>query len=46
MSASHEVVISPDGGLDEEHAELLRKRLLDDGFHEHAVSVREVDVDE
>lgn len=38
----HEVVIAPDDGLDEEHARLMRKRLIQDGFKEDAVSLREV----
>lgn len=42
----YEVVIAPDDGLDEEHAKLMRHRLLDDGFHDHAVEVREVDGDD
>lgn len=41
----YEVVIAPDDGLDEEHARLMRERLLDDGFHDHAVEVREVEDD-
>lgn len=44
MSADtdYEVVIAAGEGFDEEHAQLLRDRLLDDGFHDHAVEVREV----
>lgn len=41
-----EVVICPDDGYDEEHADLLRKRLVNDGFHDHVVSIRETDVGE
>lgn len=37
----HEVVIDGEDGLDEGHAQMLRQRLLADGFHAHAVSVRE-----
>lgn len=37
---THEVVIGGDDGLDEEHAQLIRKQLLRDGFHDHVVSVR------
>ena len=40
MSEHYEVVIHPDGGIDKEHAELLRKRLVADGFYEDVVSVR------
>lgn len=39
----YEVVISPTGGYEEDHAELLRERLLDDGFHEDVVSLRQFD---
>lgn len=37
----YEVVINPGDGYEKEHAELLRKRLLNDGFHDHVVKVRE-----
>lgn len=39
---TYEVVIHGDGGIDREHAGLLRERLLRDGFHEEVVTVREV----
>lgn len=46
MSERCEVVIHADDGVDREHAELLRSKLLADGFHESAVSLREVDSDD
>jgi hypothetical protein len=36
----YEVVISPADGYEREHAELLRKRLFDEGFYEDIVSIR------
>lgn len=33
------VVINHPEGLDKEHAELLKRRLVADGFHEHVVTV-------
>lgn len=41
-SEAFEVVISPEDGLGEDHARLMRKRLIQDGFHGEAVEVREV----
>lgn len=41
----YEVVIHVDEGIEKEHAELLRKRLINDGFHNHVVSVRPVDTE-
>ena len=41
-SDSYEVVIRIDGGYEEEHAELLRKELIHDGFYEDVVSVRPI----
>lgn len=38
---TYEVVLSIDGGYTKEHAELLRKRLLADGFFNDVVTVRE-----
>jgi FKBP-type peptidyl-prolyl cis-trans isomerase 2 len=38
---SYEVVIAPDKGYSEQHAELLRERLIEDGFFEDVVAVRE-----
>lgn len=38
---SYEVVIAPEEGYDEQHAELLRERLINDGFFEDVVSVQE-----
>lgn len=41
-----EVVIDgTDEGMEKEHAELLRRRLVIDGFHEHAVTVRAIDAE-
>lgn len=41
-----EVVIDgTDGGMEKDHAELLKRRLVNDGFHEHAVTVRSVSPD-
>lgn len=39
----YEVVVKPSDALEKEHAELIRKQLLNDGFHDHVVSVRPVD---
>lgn len=40
----YEVVICPeDGYVEEDHARLLRRRLIEDGFHDHVVEVREVE---
>jgi len=40
---TYEVVIDgTEDGMEKEHAELLKKRLEADGFHEHAVTVRAV----
>ena len=39
----YQVVISPAGGLDEEHANLLRDELVDDGYNPDAVSVQPID---
>jgi hypothetical protein len=39
----YEVVIDgTDEGMEKDHAELLKKRLEADGFHDHAVTVRSV----
>jgi len=39
----YEVVIDgTDEGMEKDHAELLKRRLVNDGFHEHAVTVRSV----
>lgn len=44
MTASdrYRVVVSPAHGLDKEHADLLRKELVADGFNADAVSVQPV----
>ena len=42
-AARYEVVISANNGMEKEHAELIRKQLINDGVLEPAVSVREVD---
>lgn len=41
----YEVVIHAGEGIEHDYAKLLRKRLIDDGFHDHVVSVRPVDAD-
>ena len=42
----YEVVIDgTDEGMEKDHAELLKKRLEADGFHEHAVTVRSVNTE-
>ncbi len=38
----YEVVIDGDDGLTKNHAEYLRGVLIDDGFREDAVGVREI----
>lgn len=40
-----EVVLRPEEPYDKEHAELLKKRLEYDGFHDHVVHVRPVGAD-
>jgi len=40
-SKEYEVLISPEGGYEQEHAQLLRQRLLSDGFHDNVVSVQQ-----
>jgi hypothetical protein len=37
---AYEVVLSSENGYSEEHAKLLRQRLLADGFFEDVVTVR------
>lgn len=39
----YRVVVSPPNGLDKEHADLLRKDLVADGFNADAVSVQPLD---
>ena len=46
MSERCEVVIHADDGIGRDHAEMLRERLLREGFHDDVVSVREVSADE
>jgi len=46
MSERCEVVIHAGDGVERDHAEMLRDRLLRDGFHADVVSVREVSSDE
>lgn len=36
----YHIVIGPAQGMDKEHAELLSKELIADGFHDHVVNVR------
>lgn len=38
----YQVVISPVGGLDEEHANLLRGELVDDGYNRDAISIQPI----
>jgi len=40
MSDSYEVIIRPDGGYSKEHAQMLRERLIADGFFGDVVSVK------
>jgi len=43
---TYEVVIDgTEDGMEKDHAELLKKRLVADEFHEHAVTVRAVSPD-
>lgn len=42
VETAYEVVI--EAVEDREHADLLRRKLVREGFHDHAVSVREVAV--
>lgn len=46
MSDSYEVVIHEGAGVERDHAEMLRKRLIRDGLYEDVVTVREVRADE
>ena len=39
-SRRYEVVIHAGDGIEKEHAELLRDRLVGQGYHEHVVSIR------
>jgi hypothetical protein len=40
----YEVVIDgTDDGMEKDYAELLKRRLVNDGFHDHAVTVRSVE---
>ena len=38
----YEVVICPEGGVEKDHAELLRRTLINERFYDHVVSVRPV----
>jgi len=37
------VVIHGEDGISREHAEMLRERLIRDGFHDHVVGIEEID---
>lgn len=44
-SGGYEVVIGADGDMEKDHAELVKRQLTRDGFHEHAVEVRKAGTD-